>query len=111
MSRTVPIDAEYLRARREEGATIAKIASELELSSATICKYLKRYGIPDPKLPRGTKPGSPAALRLSPEGGARNARIVEQRRQGMTLAEIGREHGISRQRVLQITRAHGQGDF
>ena len=51
-----------------------------------------------------TRKGSAGARRLTPEGAARRARIIEMRRKRMTFAEIARQEGISDSMVHKLYR-------
>lgn len=44
-------------------------------------------------------------IRWLQEKAIRSARVLEMAKQGMSLAEIGRKEGISRQRVHQIVNS------
>jgi DNA-binding NarL/FixJ family response regulator len=68
-------------------------------------KYLRRIAGEAGVYSKGqhTRASPPRVFR-GREPSARNRRILGLRSQGSTLAEIGREYGLSRERVRQIVR-------
>lgn len=76
---------------------------------ATLLQIRDRYGAPLATLHRIIHRRAPGLMRA--KGGPRlsvpserNRRILENHRAGMSLAEIGRREGISRQRVFTVLR-------
>ena len=87
-------DEELLVAYRA-GATLDEVAARYGVSWRTVYRKIRRAA---PWIMRS--PGNPRR----PEPNERDRRIMESRRAGMTLEEIGESEGISRSRVHTILK-------
>ena len=91
-----------------QGQTLAELAREFGVAEATIQGAFLRRGLPRrPPLRRSATPKPRPEIEALPAArppflSERSWRVLLARRSGRTLAEIGRDLGISRQRVAQI---------
>ena len=97
------ITKEALQQVYSKDLSLYDIAAKLGCSHETARKYLTRYNFDIAK--RG-RPKGGMYVRIK-EFVDRDNRIVKLRKQGKTLAEIGIEFGISRERVRQILLRNG----
>ena len=99
-ARTKPLSDEELAlaramiARREQGATLADLEAEFSISDSSAAYLLKRYE----RSQRAATGEAPAALTVD--------EMVKLRAEGLTLSQIARRAGITRQAVHQILRKH-----
>jgi transposase-like protein len=85
----------------DDDATIAEIAKEEGVGDQTIGAFLARHGIK--RRPPGPRTGHAANTELDPR---RREKVIAALKAGeKSMAQIGRENGISRQRVSQIAAA------
>jgi alcohol dehydrogenase YqhD (iron-dependent ADH family) len=76
------------------GVSQAEAARVIGATRAKVCRYAARFGIRFSMERRNLK---------------RECQILAAKCQGVTLAEIGRQHGIDREQVRQILRRNGVG--
>lgn len=108
MPRYTDEDAARWYARYQEGLTLAEVAKEVGVPAPTVQgaflrrgwerrPAMRRTALARPRRPRPELPATrPAGL------SDREWRVLAARREGLSLAEIGEELGVSRQRVAQI---------
>ena len=88
---------EWQRLYLDEGFTTTAIAARVGVTGNQVAYGLKRLGTTMRK--KGPQPGVHDA--------SRDARIIELARAGKTYTEIGREFGITRERVRQLLKIAG----
>ena len=96
-------------ARYQQGLTLKEVAQEFGVSTPTVLgEFVRRGWERRPPVRRSApvrpRPERPPVLPVAPPPGVpeREWRVLLERRAGRTLAEIGRDLGVSRQRVAQI---------
>ena len=120
-----PIDFKKERMRRileliRAGLTIEQVAVALGVTRSTIMNYITRYRRSGKRLPKISKKahkkddhklanleGISIAIKEGPIWERRKT-IAELYRQGMTLEAIGRQYGITRERIRQIIHRFNQ---
>ena len=108
-------------ARYQQGLTLNEVAREFRVGTPTVLGEFVRRGLPrrSPGLPPAEPRAAPAVIpriaavalpaRQPPGLPDREWRVLLARREGRTLADIGGDLGVSRQRVSQIeARALGR---
>ena len=95
--------------RYQQGLTLKEVAREVGAAEPTVLGAFLRRGLPRrPAVRRSAplrpRPERPPVLPLARPPGLpdREWQVLVERRSGRTLAEVGRDLGISRQRVAQI---------
>lgn len=81
------------------------------VAGMTATEVARHFGLQRSVIQRaigGVRALHPVTNKLPPRKPERDTALVEARRNGGTLDEIGREHGISRERVRQILFRHSQ---
>lgn len=98
------ISVEKLRRHVAKGRTLKEFAEAAGVPMWRITKMARSEGIESKKGPRGPI-GLNGLYGPRHELIARNATILLDRKNSMTLAAIGAKHGISKQAVHQIVKA------
>lgn len=101
-----PADVETLKILRARGLTITAIAAEMQCTPERVRDKINRLRKAERKAERkGDRTELRKAKRAEIE--ARNARIAEKLKKGMTLAEISRELSIPRATIQwALTKGH-----
>lgn len=88
-------ESEIVRLRTEEDLSAVSIAARLKMQSVTVGNVLKKYSLN----------GSTGKIER------RNAQIIADRENRLSLREVGAKHGITWERVRQILAKAGREDL
>ncbi len=103
---------------RTESRTIAKIAAKLGVAPPTLKRWMSEQGISSTRVYVSTTgqthrfvqtiPLGPAAQKpLEPPPKYNVPEIIERLKRGDTLDKIGKEHGVTRERIRQVVAREG----
>lgn len=98
-------DAAILEACADAALSLPEIGQRFGLSRQHITRIMRRAGLPHRK--RGARPGHGCGMKPGSQKPERDAEVLRLRNSGMTLRAIGKQLGLSGERIGRIAKRAG----